>query len=79
MQGLGVAQRMAKQMKSKQRALPLHCWALGWQSLVEVRCCGGSWGEAGGDGAGATDAAFCVTLPGTFFAALMRKKCVNVK
>lgn len=74
MQRLGVAQRVAKQMRSKQRGSPLHRWALGWQSLVEVRCCWGGRGEAWSDGAGATNAALCVTLPGGFFSALMRKK-----
>lgn len=77
MQRLGVAQKERKQTQSKPRASPLHRWALGRQSLVEVRCCGGGWGEARGDGAGATNAALCVTLPGTLFSALMRNECFN--
>lgn len=76
MQRFGVAKRVEKQTQIKQRASPLHRWALGWQSLVEVRCCWSGWGEAWGDGASTTNAALCVTLPGTFFSALMRKKCV---
>lgn len=79
MQRLGVAQKERKQTQSKPRASPLHRWALGRQSLVEVRCCGGGWGEAWGDGAGATNAALRVTLPGTLFSALMRNECFNMQ
>lgn len=70
MQRLGTAQRK-KQTKDRQRDSPLHRWALGRQSLVEVRCCRGSWGKAWGDGASSTNAALRVALPGTFFSALM--------